>query len=63
MLSWLVLARNGYETVEYKVFAGLFGQMRAVAEKTIANWRESAHVATMSEQADGSVRRLAGLLP
>jgi hypothetical protein len=58
-----VLTRNGYETVEYKAFAALFGQMRAVAQKTIANCRESAHRAPMSEQIDGSARRRAGLLP
>jgi hypothetical protein len=63
MLSWLVSARNGYETAEYKAFAALFGQMRAVTEKTMANCRESAHAMPMSEQSDVSVRRFAGLLP
>jgi hypothetical protein len=63
MLSWLVLARNGDETVEYKTLAALFGEMHAETEKTIANCRESAHATPMSEQTDVSVRRRAGLLP
>jgi hypothetical protein len=37
--------------------------MRAVTEKTIANCRESAQAAPMSEQTDVSVRSFAGLLP
>jgi hypothetical protein len=57
----LLTTRNGYETTRYKASAGLFGQMRPAAEKTIANCRESAHAATMSEKHDDFVRSYAGL--
>jgi hypothetical protein len=46
----LLIHRNGYETAQYKASARLFGQMQPAAEKTMANCRESAHAATMSEQ-------------
>jgi hypothetical protein len=58
----LLTTRNGYEATQYKASAGLFGQMRPAAEKTIANCRKSAHVATMSAKHDDFVRRYAGLL-
>jgi hypothetical protein len=57
----LLTTRNGYETTQYKAAAGLFGQMRPAAEKTIANFRKSAHAATMSEQLHDFVRSFAGL--
>ena len=57
----LLTARNGYETAEYKALAALFDQMRPAAEKTIANCRKSAHVATMSAKHHVFVRRYAGL--
>jgi hypothetical protein len=56
-----VSAKNGDETVKYKTLAALFGQMRPTTEKTIANFRKSAHPAPMSEQHDLFVRRYAGL--
>jgi hypothetical protein len=57
----LLTDRNGYETIQYKASAGLFDQMRPAAEKTIANCRESAHAAPMSEKHDVFARRFAGL--
>jgi hypothetical protein len=57
----LLIARNGYETIQYKASAGLFDQMRPAAEKTIANCRKSAHAATMSEKHHDFARRFAGL--
>ena len=45
----LLTSRNGYEAGKYKALAALFDQMRRVSKKTIAICRESAHVATMSE--------------
>jgi hypothetical protein len=57
----LLTVRNGYETIQYKVSAGLFDQMRPAAEKTIANCRESAHAVLMSEKHDVFARRFAGL--
>jgi len=57
----LLTARNGYETTQYKALAGLFGQMQPAAEKTMANCRESAHAAPMSETHDDLARRFAGL--
>jgi hypothetical protein len=53
----LLIPRNGYETTQYKASAGLFGQKQPAAEKTMANCRESAHTATMSEQHHVFVRR------
>jgi hypothetical protein len=57
----LLTARNGYETIEYKALAALFDQMRPPTEKTMANCRESAHAAPMSEKHDVFVRKYVGL--
>jgi hypothetical protein len=57
----LLIARNGYETTQYKALAASFDQMRQTAEKTIANCRKSAQVATMSEQHHVVACRYAGL--
>ena len=57
----LLTTRNGYETTQYKAAAGLFGQMRPAAEKTIANFRKSAQAAPMSKKHDVFVRRYVGL--
>jgi hypothetical protein len=53
--------RSGYEASEYKALAALFDQMRLSAEKTIANYRKSAHAVTMSAKHHDFVRSFAGL--
>jgi hypothetical protein len=57
----LLIARNGYETTQYKTLAASFDQMRQPAEKTIANCRKSAHAVTMSAKHHDFVRSFAGL--
>jgi hypothetical protein len=49
----LLSARNGYETIPHKAQAASFGQMQPVMEKTIANFRKSAHGMMMSKQHHG----------
>jgi hypothetical protein len=57
----LLSARSGYETGEYKALAISFDQIRPAAEKTIANYRKSAHAVTMSAKHHDFVRSFAGL--
>jgi hypothetical protein len=55
--------RNGYEAVEYKTLRRIsryIGQIRALPEKAIANWRESAQGRLMSEHVDVATRSGAG---
>jgi hypothetical protein len=55
------MSGHGDEGLEYKAFAALFGQMRSIGEKTIANFVKSAQATPMSEQSDVSSRRYAEL--
>jgi hypothetical protein len=48
------------KATEYKALAAAREQMPPATEKTIANFRKSAHAAKMSLQHDVSVRRSAG---
>ena len=57
----MLSARSGYETGEYKALATSFDQIRPAVEKTIANYRKSAHGVMMSAKHHDFVRSFAGL--